>query len=213
MDADSTFRNPLQSTRARCLTGCTWRDGNNRVLGYKNVATFVSGGTADLVIGQPDFLSGNCNRTIGATPTANSLCEPVGVAVDSTGNLYVADLNNSRVLEYNTPFAACGSFPCVGGNAHLVFGQSGSFTTNVCDGSGVTADSLCLPVGVAVDSGGNLYVADEADSRVLEYNTPLTSGTTADRVFGQGGSLTTEGCGTGATGAVRTARIGAGLQR
>ena len=31
---------------------------NSRVLGYKNVATFVNGGAADLVIGQPDFISG-----------------------------------------------------------------------------------------------------------------------------------------------------------
>ena len=174
-------------------------NGNNRVLGYKNVATFVSGGAADLVLGQPDFLSGVCNLNNGTTPSASTLCQPVGVAVDSSGNLYVADYFNSRVLEYNTPFAGCGSFPCVGPAAHLVFGQNGNFNTSDCDGNGTTqtANSLCLPVGVAVDAGGNVYVVDVADSRVLEYNTPLTSGTTAHLVFGQGGSFTSAACNLG----------------
>ncbi len=168
-------------------------NGNSRVLGYKDVATFVNGGAADLVIGQPDFLSGACNQN-NANPSANSLCDQVGVAVDANGNLYVADSDNSRVLEFNDPFAACGSFPCVGGSANLVFGQGGDFTSNACDNGGVSSGSLCFPVGVAVDASGNLYVADESENRVLEYNTPLTTDTLADTVFGQAGSFTTEDC-------------------
>ena len=167
---------------------------NNRVLGYKDVATFVSGGPADLVVGQPDFISGACNNN--GPVSASNLCLPYGVAVDAGGNLYVADNNNSRVLEYSTPFAGCESFPCVGGPANLVFGQNNSFTSSSCSNGGVSATSLCNPFGVAVDSGGNLYVADSGNVRVLEYNTPLTvtatpgSGdTTADLVFGQGGSF------------------------
>ncbi|WP_333647514.1 hypothetical protein [Candidatus Binatus sp.] len=85
---------------------------NNRVLGYKDAATFVNGGPADLVIGQPDFYSTASNS--GGT-SGSSLYNPVGVAVDGSGNLYVADSGNNRVLEYNAPFAGCGSFPCVGG--------------------------------------------------------------------------------------------------
>jgi DNA-binding beta-propeller fold protein YncE len=73
--------------------------GNNRVLGYEDVTSFVNGSAADLVIGQPDFLSNNCG--LGA----KGLCSPFGVAVDSSGNLYVADNANSRVLEFNTPLA------------------------------------------------------------------------------------------------------------
>ena len=55
---------------------------------------------------------------------------PMGLRWTPSGNLYVADQDNSRVLEYNTPFAACGAFPCVGGSANLVFGQGGSFTSS-----------------------------------------------------------------------------------
>jgi hypothetical protein len=162
--------------------------GNSRVLGYKDVTSFVNGSPADLVIGQPDFLSGAGNN---GGVSASSLDFPTGVAVDGGGNLYVADYNNSRVLEYNAPFGACGSFPCVGGPAALVFGQGGSFTTNTANKGGVSANSLDAPLGVAVDAGGNLYVADTFNSRALEYNTPLTTDTTADLVFGQGGSFTT----------------------
>ncbi|MGC2763341.1 MAG: hypothetical protein WA206_18710, partial [Candidatus Binatus sp.] len=61
---------------------------------------------------------------------------PYGVAVDAAGNLYVADASNNRVLEYTTPFAECGSFPCVGGSANMVFGQGGSFTSNTANKGG-----------------------------------------------------------------------------
>jgi len=122
-----------------------------------------------------------CN---GGGVNANTLCNPIGVAVDpNNGNVYVADRGNSRVLEYNSPFTTDNV-------ADDVFGQFGAFTTNFCNNSGVvSSDSLCFPAAVAVDSGGNLYVADQTNGRVLEYNTPealtatLGSGdTTADRV-------------------------------
>ena len=169
--------------------------GNSRVLGYKNLATYVSGGAADLVIGQPDFLSSACDQN--GSPSASDLCDPVGVAVDANGNLYVADEDNGRVLEYNTPFAACGSFPCIGGAANRVFGQGDDFTASNCDGGGASASTLCDPVAVAVDGGGNLYIADGFRSRVLEYNSPLTTDTTADMVFGQGNSFGATGCNNG----------------
>jgi len=167
---------------------------NNRVLGWKTSTSFANGAPADLVIGQPDFISNDCNST-----SASNLCAPLGVAVDASGNLYVADSENSRVLEYTNPFAACVStFPCVGGAAHLVFGQGGSFSSGACDSdtgaTGSTTDDLCDPTAVALDGLGNLFVADSGNERVLKYNTPLTTDTTADTVFGQGGDFTSNNC-------------------
>src|SRR5262245_54857045 len=72
-----------------------------------------------------------------------------------------------------------------GDSADLVFGQSGSFTTAVANNGGLTASSLANPLGVAVDSGGNVYIADDLNNRVLEYDNPLATDTIADRVFGQ----------------------------
>ena len=171
---------------------------NNRVLGWNNAASFTDGEAADLVIGQADFISYLCNGTSG-TASASSLCSPAGVAVDGSGNLYVADMGNSRVLEYANPYTACaGTFPCVGGAASLVFGQGGSFASTECNSdtgsSTPSAVDLCSPVGVALDGSGDLYVADSGNDRVLEYTTPLTTGVTASHVFGQGGDFTSSGC-------------------
>src|SRR5207302_551304 len=87
---------------------------NNRVLGYKNAADFLSGATADRKIGGGQIAKFfSCTGTV----SADSLCLPVGLAVDGSGNLYVSDRGNSRVLEYDQPFAPEGGTPGVPGAA------------------------------------------------------------------------------------------------
>ena len=149
----------------------------NRVLEYQT--PFVSKGRADLVLGQGgNFTTSDCNPALIA---ADSLCGPVAVALDASGNLYVSDSGNNRVLEYNNPLSA-------DGKADLVFGQSGSFATGLCNKGGIGAATLCSPTGLAVDPTGNLYVADSANNRVLMYDKPLTSrSTSANLVLGQSG--------------------------
>ena len=70
--------------------------------------------------------------------------------------------------------------------ADVVFGQP-DFTHKLANGVGVTASSLYNPQGVALDAAGNLYLADTANNRVLEFDAPLAAGANrvADRVFGQ----------------------------
>jgi NHL repeat len=101
--------------------------------------------TADRVFGQPDFT--HALRNNGGV-SANSLGSPAGVALDKQGNLYVAEYLNNRVLEYDTPLSA-------GATADRVFGQP-DFTQNTADNGGVSASSLALPTGVALDAQGNL---------------------------------------------------------
>jgi hypothetical protein len=138
---------------------------NNRVLGWSSLAAFSSHAAANIVIGQPDFTSNACNEG-GATAT--SLCAPTGVAVDSAGNLYVADMSNARVLEYDHPFSSGVSAGLAG---NRVFGQA-DFTDEFCNGPGLGANSLCDPSGVAVDAAGNLYVADQGNNRVADRVPP-----------------------------------------
>ena len=73
-------------------------------------------------------------------------------------------------------------YPSGSTTATRVYGQLGSFTTNTPNNGGVSANSFCDPLGVALDSSGNLYVADYGNNRVLFY--PAGS-TTATRVYGQ----------------------------
>jgi sugar lactone lactonase YvrE len=178
---------------------------NDRVLGWKTAEALTNGAPADIVIGQPDAFSTACTTTrkglclrshlgtgLVADAAGGGLYGAVGV--DSAGNLYVADSGNNRVLEYDQPFQ---SGLAAGQSAHRVFGQGGSFTRKSCGGGeGRPTNNpgeLCTPLGVAVDPAGNLYVADTANSRVLEYNTPLektkirgSGDTVADLEFGRG---------------------------
>jgi len=164
---------------------------NTRVLGWASVAALINGKGADIVIGQPDFFSSIANFN---GVTASSLSGPAGLAVDSSGNLYVADPGNHRVLEYNTPFSSSGEPGSGDSIADEVFGQSDNFTASACNlgasTTSATANSLCGPQGVALDSMGNLYIADSSNNRVLEYNSPSTN-TKAHLVFGQANFTTT----------------------
>jgi DNA-binding beta-propeller fold protein YncE len=142
---------------------------NNRVMGWKSIPAFASGGAADLVIGQPDFNSSGCNQNAPA-PGATSLCQPIGVAVDVSHNVYVGDTQNNRVLVFEDPFAALSSTNQTNDfAAFAVFGQAGSFVTNAVNENGLSANSLSSPQGVAVDANGNLFVADVSNNRALVF--------------------------------------------
>ena len=149
------------------------------MLGWHDEAALVTGQPADLVVGQVDLYSVLSNGNGGPNVNPYNLSSPSGVAVDSKGNLYVSDTGNGRVLEYNAPYVACGGMlPCTVGPPNLVFGQLNDFYLGGCNFGGfivgTSADSLCVPAGIAVDSHDNLYIADEQNNRVLEYNTPVT---------------------------------------
>ncbi len=172
---------------------------DNRVLGWHSATAFANNDPADLVIGQLDFLHVYPNQGGGAaTPT--SLNSPQGVATDSNGNLYVADLLNNRVTEYTSPFA--------GFSGTRLAGQSVNFVITATNLGLGESQNLNQPAAVAVDGNNNLFVSELAGSRVLEFLDPLGSGggcapnadgsgcagdTTVDVVLGQS-SLTNTGC-------------------
>ena len=120
---------------------------NNRVLAWGDVYAFVTHAPADLVFGQSSPFTGECNQRQSRRPTAATLCGPRDVAVDGAGNVYIADTNNNRVLEYDTPFTK-------GTAAGRVFGQGGSFTSAEKNLGGISANSMFIPDGVAVDTSG-----------------------------------------------------------
>jgi hypothetical protein len=112
-------------------------------------------------------------------PDASTMCSPAGLTIDVLGNLWLADVNNDRVLEYEAPF---GANPA----AKIAIGQGdgSNFTTTGCDRGiapddlfGLGADSLCAPAAVAVDSNIDLLVADTGNNRALVYDAILATPT------------------------------------
>src|SRR5436309_5254850 len=106
-------------------------------------------------------VAGNGINTVagdGGAATSASLSHPNGVALDAGGNLYIADLGNERIRKVA---AATGIITTVAGNG--VFGFAG-------DGGAATDASLGVPVGVAVDAGGNLHIADYSNHRIRKVS-------------------------------------------
>ena len=87
----------------------------------------------------------------GGPATSAELNEPFGVAVDSAGNLYIADANN---LVIRMVAAASGIISTVAGDGSACTSAGG-------DGGPATSAGFCYPAGVTVDGAGNLYVADD----------------------------------------------------
>ncbi len=90
----------------------------------------------------------------GGLATAAELDSPAGLALDSSGDLFIADSHNHRVREVS---AATGIIATIAGTGAPGF--SG-------DGGMATAATLDLPTALTLDASGNLYVADSNNHRV-----------------------------------------------
>ncbi len=149
--------------------------GNSRILGYKDVATFVNGGAADLVIGQPDLNSGTSEPEFGVQPQREQSVLSGRRYRGFRRQPICGGYRQQPRARIQRPVRRLRFFPLRWLVRHLVFGQGDNFNANGCDSSGLSASSLCFPVGVAVDTSDDLYVVDESDSRVLEFTNPLTA--------------------------------------
>ena len=90
--------------------------------------------------------------------TSAELYVPNGVAVDSAGNLYIAETLDSRIRKVT---AATGIISTVAGNGTTGYSE---------DGVAATSSELDYPHGVALDGGGNLYIADGGNNRIREVS-------------------------------------------
>ncbi len=94
----------------------------------------------------------------GGAATAAELNIPNGLTVDGAGNVYIADVGNSRIRKV-TP---AGIISTIAGNGTA--GWAG-------DGFAATSAKINLPYSIAVDAAGNVYIADNGNNVIRKINT------------------------------------------
>jgi sugar lactone lactonase YvrE len=145
---------------------------NHRVLCFVAASFLANNPPADYVFGQPNF------TTVTAGTTVAKMNNPGGVAIGPDDSLWVADIDNHRVLRFGDI-----SGKASGANANNVLGQAG-FNT---DTPATSATAMSAPFSVSVDSSGRLWVADTSNRRVLRFDNAaaLANGSPANGVLGQ----------------------------
>lgn len=113
--------------------------------------------------GNINTIGGGGNGNDGATATAAILGAARGVALDSAGNLYIADTYNNRIREVgpSAPPSTIGTISTIIGTGFGGFGG---------DGGAPLSAELNFPTSVALDSSSNVYFADSGNSVIREYN-------------------------------------------
>ena len=128
----------------------------------RRIVKYSSSGVYTTIAGSGN---GGFSGDNGPGPNA-TVYDPMGLAVDVSGNVYIADTFNSRIRKV-TP---SGIITTVAGNGTLYF--SG-------DGGPATQAALHFPHGVAVDSSGNVYITDTVNSVVRELQGTLPTVSTS----------------------------------
>ena len=186
-----------------------------------------------ITAGVVSTLAGNgSNAFADGNGTNASFNYPTGVAVDSSGNVFVSDTDNNRIRKITSAgivstFAGNGTAASTDGNGtnarvsapqSVVIDSSGNLyvgdfsnnrirkisptadvttlaggTQGYLDGTGTNA-RFYNPCGVAVDSSGNVYVADQANQRIRK----ITSAGVVSTIAGNGTAAFADGTGTNA---------------
>jgi sugar lactone lactonase YvrE len=103
----------------------------------------------------------------GAAATSATLNGPLSLALDSSGNLYIADTGNNVIRKL---VLSTGVITTVAGNGTQCQIPT-TITAPTCgDGGLATSAQLNTPAGIAVDSSGNLYIADQSDFVIREVS-------------------------------------------
>jgi len=123
----------------------------------------------------------------GGAATNAGLNEPNNVTFDAAGNMYIADIFNSRIRKVDTN----GYITTVAGNGVTVDSNRGSYSG---DGGPATNAALWCPANAAFDVAGNMYIADLFNNRIRKVDTngliTTVAGNGSYRYQGDGGFAT-----------------------
>jgi uncharacterized protein (TIGR03437 family) len=127
----------------------------------------------------------------GGIATGSLLNNPSAVLLDAQGNLYISDSGNSAIRKVA---AATSIITTVAGDGTGIAGYSG-------DGGPATQAKLNNPMGLALDSSGNLYIADDKNCLIRMVNATTGIITTIAGVLPAAGQ---NNCGSGGNGGLAT---------
>lgn len=116
----------------------------------------------------------------GGPATSASMYGPSACALDSAGNLFVADAGNNVVRKITAP---TGVITTVAGNGFGAGAAKGSFSG---DGGAATQAELNQPYGVVVDSAGNIFISDLGNQRIrkVDAETGIITTVAGDGTYG-----------------------------
>jgi hypothetical protein len=166
-------------------------DRNLWVAGWTRVLRFcfpiTSGQPSSIVVGKPDFVTPDVNSGPNVVPPSQSLLWSASdVSFDQSGNMWVSDENDERILKYDAvkdPNFYPNLFHC-GQPASVVLGHL-DFTHRNLDQMHARDSTLFAPQAIAFDVESDLWVADNQYNRVLRFSHPFSIGQNATLVLGQ----------------------------
>jgi len=186
---------------------------NQRTREVSCVTTTSTGGACTASTGQTagDIYTVAGDGTAGfsggdnVAATSSTLYYPVGVAVDSAGDLFIADQDNDRIREVPCDVSTLTCTPPGSDTAKFIYTIAGTgSTTYFGNNVPATGADLYYPTGAASDSSGNIYIADRANCVVRVVN----AGTGNISTFAGNGTCSYGGDGGPATSAMLNSPYG-----
>jgi glucose/arabinose dehydrogenase len=169
---------------ASVVNGVAADSSDNLYASYGHSIIKISDGTITTIAGAAGTFG-----MVNDTGTAARFWQPMGLALDSAGNIYVADAYNDRIRKMTK--SGTGTY-----TVSTLAGSGATTRSNFAEGPAASAE-FWYPYGVALDSAGNVYVADENNSsirKIAQESGVLTVSTFA----GSGTSGLANGTGTAA---------------
>jgi RHS repeat-associated protein len=127
----------------------------------------MTAGDVYTIAGSP---AGTAGRSGNGTAASHSLLNsPSGVSMDNSGDLFIADSGNNRVVEIAASSSPWGNMSSpVAGDLYTVAGSGSGTAGDGADGTAATSSDLSDPQEVFIggNAGGNLYVADAGNNRI-----------------------------------------------